>query len=105
MYDMYPDWGPASHHPENPRSAENTVAALQAAHADGREQLFADEGGERLTTHFFDDETEQSEADVAVLDLAARRHSQSALWIMLELSGRVCTRRQSTQNLWPRVLR
>ena len=21
MYDMYPDWGPASHHPENPRSA------------------------------------------------------------------------------------
>jgi hypothetical protein len=25
MYDMYPDWGPASHHPEN------TNAALQAA--------------------------------------------------------------------------
>ena len=22
MYDMYPDWGPASHHPENPRSHE-----------------------------------------------------------------------------------
>ena len=20
MYDMYPEWGPASHHPENPRS-------------------------------------------------------------------------------------
>ena len=31
MYDMYPDWGPASHHPENPRSAENTWAAVQAA--------------------------------------------------------------------------
>ena len=31
MYDMYPDWGPASHHPENPRSAENTDAAVQAA--------------------------------------------------------------------------
>ena len=29
MYDMYPDWGPASHHPENPRSHENAVAALQ----------------------------------------------------------------------------
>ena len=25
MYDMYPDWGPANHHPENPRSAENTA--------------------------------------------------------------------------------
>jgi hypothetical protein len=31
MYDMYPDWGPAAHHPENPRSIENTQAALQAA--------------------------------------------------------------------------
>jgi hypothetical protein len=29
MYDLYPDWGPASHHPENPRSIEATNAALQ----------------------------------------------------------------------------
>jgi hypothetical protein len=29
MYDMYPDWGPASHHPENPRSVENTLEAVQ----------------------------------------------------------------------------
>jgi hypothetical protein len=28
MYDMYPDWGPSQHDPENPRSAE---AAVQAA--------------------------------------------------------------------------
>lgn len=27
MYEMYPDWGPAAHQPDNPRSAE----ALQAA--------------------------------------------------------------------------
>jgi len=25
MYDMYPDWGPASHSPENPRSVEAQV--------------------------------------------------------------------------------
>jgi hypothetical protein len=31
MYDMYPDWGPASHHPENPRSLEATSAAVQAS--------------------------------------------------------------------------
>jgi hypothetical protein len=31
MYDMYPDWGPASHHPDNPRSHENVSAALQAS--------------------------------------------------------------------------
>jgi hypothetical protein len=31
MYDMYPDWGPASHHPDNPRSLEATAAAVQAA--------------------------------------------------------------------------
>ena len=32
MYDLYPDsWGPAAHDPENPRSAENTAAALQTA--------------------------------------------------------------------------
>jgi hypothetical protein len=31
MYDMYPDWGPASHHPDNPRSHENVTAALQAS--------------------------------------------------------------------------
>ena len=24
MYDMYPDWGPASHNPDNPRSLEAT---------------------------------------------------------------------------------
>ena len=30
MYDMYPDWGPASHHPENPRSRRRP-AAVQAA--------------------------------------------------------------------------
>jgi len=30
MYDNYPEWGPASHHPENPRSAENTAQAVQA---------------------------------------------------------------------------
>ena len=31
MYDMYPDWGPAQYHPENPRSQENVSAALQAS--------------------------------------------------------------------------
>jgi hypothetical protein len=31
MYEMYPDWGPASHHPENPRSHEATTAAVQAS--------------------------------------------------------------------------
>ncbi|WP_156887230.1 MULTISPECIES: hypothetical protein [Nocardioides] len=31
MYDLYPDWGPASHNPENPRSIEATNAALQAS--------------------------------------------------------------------------
>lgn len=28
MYDNHPEWGPASHHPENPRSMENTAAAV-----------------------------------------------------------------------------
>jgi hypothetical protein len=28
MYDMYPDWGPASHNPENPRSHEAVQASL-----------------------------------------------------------------------------
>jgi len=28
MYDAYPDWGPASHHPENPRSREAVAASL-----------------------------------------------------------------------------
>ena len=28
MYDMYPDWGPAQHNPENPRSNEAVQAAL-----------------------------------------------------------------------------
>ncbi len=31
MYDLYPDWGPASHLPENPRSHENVAKAVQAA--------------------------------------------------------------------------
>lgn len=31
MYDMYPDWGPASHDPENPRSAERVTEALQSS--------------------------------------------------------------------------
>ena len=31
MYDMYPDWGPAAHHPENPTSAENVRSAVQTA--------------------------------------------------------------------------
>jgi hypothetical protein len=29
MYDMYPDWGPASHQPENPRSHEAVQTALE----------------------------------------------------------------------------
>jgi hypothetical protein len=37
MYDMYPDWGPASHQPENPRSAEAVQASLD----------LRDNGGER----------------------------------------------------------
>jgi hypothetical protein len=28
MYDMYPDWGPASHQPENPHSHEAVQASL-----------------------------------------------------------------------------
>jgi hypothetical protein len=28
MYDMYPDWGPASHEPDNPRSQEAIQASL-----------------------------------------------------------------------------
>jgi hypothetical protein len=28
VYDMYPDWGPASHQPENPRSQEAIQASL-----------------------------------------------------------------------------
>lgn len=31
MYDMYPDWGPASHDPENPRSYERVAEALQTS--------------------------------------------------------------------------
>ena len=41
MYDMYPELGTASHHPENPRSAENIRAAVQQS-LDLR-----DNGGER----------------------------------------------------------
>ncbi|HYH35166.1 MAG TPA: hypothetical protein VD814_08470 [Nocardioides sp.] len=28
MYDMYPDWGPASHDPDNPRSHEAVQVSL-----------------------------------------------------------------------------
>jgi hypothetical protein len=28
MYDMYPEWGPASHNPENPRSYEAVQQSL-----------------------------------------------------------------------------
>ncbi len=28
MYHQFPEWGPASHHPENPRSHENTARAV-----------------------------------------------------------------------------
>jgi hypothetical protein len=28
MYDMYPEWGPASHHPDNPRSHEAVQQSL-----------------------------------------------------------------------------
>jgi hypothetical protein len=31
MYDMYPDWGPASHDPDNPQSQERVQEALQAS--------------------------------------------------------------------------
>ena len=31
MYDMYPDWGPAAHDPENPTSSENVSAAVQTS--------------------------------------------------------------------------
>ena len=41
MYSMYPDWGPANHNPDSPRSIEATTAALQ-------ESLdLRDNGGER----------------------------------------------------------
>ena len=31
MYAMYPEWGPAQHHPENPHSHEAIAAAVQAS--------------------------------------------------------------------------
>ena len=31
MYDMYPDWGPAAHNPDNPRSVENVAEAVQTS--------------------------------------------------------------------------
>jgi len=31
MYDLYPDWGPASHNPDNPRSVEAIRNAVQAS--------------------------------------------------------------------------
>ena len=39
MYDMYPEWGPASHHPENPE-AETTRPSRQSLD-------LRDNGGER----------------------------------------------------------
>lgn len=30
MYSQHIEWGPASHHPENPRSIENTALAVQS---------------------------------------------------------------------------
>jgi hypothetical protein len=41
MYDMYPEWGPAQHHPENPYSRENVNEALQ------RSLDLRDDGGQR----------------------------------------------------------
>ncbi|WP_277601062.1 hypothetical protein [Nocardioides pantholopis] len=38
---MYPEWGPASHHPENPRSHENVRVAVQ------RSLDLRDNGGQR----------------------------------------------------------
>ena len=37
MYDMYPEWGPARHDPENPYSAEAVQRALD----------LRDDGGQR----------------------------------------------------------
>ncbi|NYG56454.1 hypothetical protein [Nocardioides perillae] len=37
MYDLYPEWGPASHDPDNPRSHEAVQRALD----------LRDNGGER----------------------------------------------------------
>jgi hypothetical protein len=37
MYDMYPDWGPSRHNPENPSSREAVQAAID----------LRDNGGER----------------------------------------------------------
>jgi len=31
MYDMYPEWGPAQHNPDNPRSHEAISEAVQAS--------------------------------------------------------------------------
>ncbi len=31
MYDMYPDWGPAAHNPENVSNPEHLKTALQTA--------------------------------------------------------------------------
>ena len=37
MYDMYPDWGPAQHRPEEPRDSQAVQASLD----------LRDNGGER----------------------------------------------------------
>lgn len=35
MYDLYPDWGPTSHDPDNPRSREAVQATLDRRAYDG----------------------------------------------------------------------
>ncbi|CAM3404287.1 hypothetical protein NODU109028_15415 [Nocardioides dubius] len=35
MYENYPEWGPASHHPENPRSHEAIQQVLALRDNDG----------------------------------------------------------------------
>jgi len=31
MYDLYPEWGPASHRPDNPPMTQQNAAAVQTA--------------------------------------------------------------------------
>jgi hypothetical protein len=35
MYDLYPEWGPASHHPDNPLSHEAIQASLDQRDTSG----------------------------------------------------------------------
>ncbi|MFS3130095.1 hypothetical protein ACLM5J_16965 [Nocardioides sp. Bht2] len=37
MYSNYPDWGPAIHHPENPRSREAIQQVIAARDTEGFE--------------------------------------------------------------------